>query len=148
MKAGNWLLLAALHMTIAASAQDWQHCKPDGGGISVAELKDSVHSVAMSHGIDGWDMKRFSRSGDLTSFAIVQTLTVNEMTFPQTLENVLYILRVAFACTSPCGVPTSESQPRVALLLLEHLHNITSGKMQSNIDETRKYIQQQARSME
>jgi hypothetical protein len=70
------------------------------------------------------------------------------MTSPQTLEEVLLILREAYACPARCVAPSSDRQPRVGLLLLEHLHNHTSGKMQSSVDETNEYIMQQGHSVE
>jgi hypothetical protein len=142
MKAGRFLLLTILAPTITASAQDWQHCKPDGS-YSFAELKDSVRRVTTNRAYSGSDEKMFSRSGDLVPLAIVQTLDDTEMTSPQTLELVLLMLRDAYACTARCVASSDDRQPRVALLLLEHLHNITSGKMQSSVDETKEYIMQQ-----
>jgi len=146
VKARSFPLLAILTLTIP-SAQDWQHCKPDGS-YSFAEVKDSVRRVTTSHIITGWDVKAFNRSGDLVPLAIVQTLSEAEMTSPQTLEKVLLILREAFACPSRCVTPSSDRQPRIALLLLEHLRNNTSGKMQSSVDETKEFITQQGRSVE
>jgi len=147
MKARHLLPLAILPLIIAASAQDWQHCKPDGS-YSFAEVKDSVRRVVTSHIYTGWDEKAFNRSGDLVSLALVQTLTDKEMISPKTLEEVLSILRAAFACTSRCITAPSDREPRLALLLLEHLHNNASEKMQTNIDETKKFIIQQARRVE
>jgi hypothetical protein len=97
--------------------------------------------------ITGWDDKTFNRSGDLVPVAIVQSLSDDEMASPQTLEEVLLILRDAYACAR-CVTPLSDREPRVALLLLEHLHNKTSGKMQASIDETRDFIMQQGHSVE
>jgi hypothetical protein len=147
MKAGSFLPIAVLALTIAASAQDWQNCKPDGSH-SFAELKDSVLRVTSTHGYTGLDEKMFNRSGDLVPLAIVQTLDDREMTSPQTLEEVLMILREAYACPARCVATSSDRQPRVALLLLEHLHNNTSGKMQSSVDETKEYIMQHGHSGE
>jgi len=147
MKARHLLPLAILPLIIAASAQDWQHCKPDGS-YSFAEVKDSVRRVVTSHIYTGWDEKAFNRSGDLVPLALVQTLTDKEMISPKTLEEVLSILRAAFACTSRCITAPSDCEPRLALLLLEHLHNNASEKMQTNIDETKKFIIQQARRVE
>ena|SRR2546430_1204868 len=147
MKARHLLPLAILPLIIAASAQDWQHCKPDGS-YSFAEVKDSVRRVATSHIYTGFDEKAFNRSGDLVSLALVQTLTDKEMISPKTLEEVLSILRAAFACTSRCVTAPSDRDPRIALLLLEHLHNNASEKMQTNIDETKKFIIRQARRVE
>ena len=139
MKAGWFLPLAFLVLGCIASAQDWQHCKPDGSN-SFAELKDSVGRVTTNHAYTGWDEKMFNRSGDLVPLAIVQTLDDTDMTSPQTLELVLLTLRDAYACTARCIASSDDRQPRVALLLLEHLHNVTRGKMQSSVDETRQYV--------
>ena len=122
--------------------QSWQYCKPDGG-YSFAEVKAAVRRVTTSHAYSGWDVKTFNRSGDLVSFAILQTLTDKEMASPQTLQEVLLILRDAFACASRCVMVSSDQQPRIAALLLEHLHDNVKGKMQSEVDETMKFISQQ-----
>ena len=98
--------------------------------------------------IEGWDEKVFNRSGDLVPLAIVQTLDDKKLTSPQTLEEVLLILREAYACTARCVASSDDHQPRVALLLLEHPHNSTTGKMQSSVDETREFIVRQGRSVD
>ena len=147
MKARCLLPLVILPLITAAPAQDWQHCKPDGS-YSFAEVKDSVRRVATSHIYTGWDEKAFNRSGDLAALAIVQTLTDKEMTSPKTLEEVLSILRSAFGCISRCVTAPSDRQPRITLLLLEHLHGTASEKMQSSIDETKKFVILQAPSVE
>jgi hypothetical protein len=121
--------------------------QPDGS-FSFAEVKDAVRRVTTSHTIEGWDDKAFNRSDDLVTLAIVQTLTDEEMTSSETLEEVLYILRVAFACSSRRINASSDRQPRMALLLLEHLHNNTTGAMQSTVDETKKFLMQQASGAE
>src|SRR6266404_6756820 len=147
MKARYLLPLAIVLLTIATPAQDWQHCKPDGS-YSFAEVKASVQRVVTSHIYTGWDEKAFNRAGDLVSVAIAQTLTDKEMASPKTLEEVLSILRAAFACTSRCVTAPSDRQPRISLLLLEHLHSNAGEKMQTCIDETKKIIIQQAPSAE
>jgi len=70
---GHLLLVAMLPATNSASAQDWQHCKPDGS-YSFTEVKDTVRRVTTSHIVTSWDHKAFNRSGDLVSLAIVQSL--------------------------------------------------------------------------
>jgi len=147
MKVGHLVSAAILFLTIPGSPQDWQHCKPEGS-YSFAEVKDAVRRVTTTHGISGWDSKTFNRSGDLVPLAIVQTLSDTEMTAPQTLEEVLLILREAYACSSRCVTSPDDRQPRIALLLLEHLHNNTSGKMQSSVDETKEFIMRQGRPAE
>src|SRR5262249_3389652 len=147
MNVGHRVFAAILFLTIPGSAQDWQHCKPEGS-YSFADVKDAVRRVTTTHGISGWDTKTFNRSGDLVPLAIIQTLSDAEMTAPQPLEEVFLILPDAFACSSRCVTSPDDRQPRIALLLLEHLHNNTSGKMQSNIDETKEFIMRQRRPAE
>jgi len=147
MKTFHTLLPAVLLVALVASGQDWQDCKTDSS-YSFKEVKDSVHRVTTSRMYTGWDEKTFIRSGDLVSVAILQTLNDSEMTSPETLEFVLWILREAFACPNRCVSVVGDRQPRVALLLLEHLHKKTRGKMQSSIDETTKFMLDQARAAE
>ncbi len=119
-----------------ASAQD---CKPDGSA-SFAQLKNSIRRFTTSHGYSGWDEGDWNRSGDLASVAIVQSLPDNQMASPQTLREVLLVLHEAFACPSRCVTAPSDRHPRISLLLLEHLQNRSSGKMQSEIEETKEFI--------
>ena len=109
MKARHLLPLVILRLIIAASAQDWENCKPDGS-YSFAEVKASVCRVTTSHMYTGRDDKAFNRSGDLVS--LVQTLTDKKMTSSETLPEVLLILRTAFACASPCVTVSSDRHPR------------------------------------
>jgi hypothetical protein len=64
----------------------------------------------------------------------------NQMNSRQTLGEVLLVLHEAFACPSRCVTAPSDRQPRITLLLLEHLQNKSSGKMQSEIEETKEFI--------
>jgi hypothetical protein len=147
MNVRHLVFTAILFLTIPGSAQDWQHCKPEGS-YSFVEVKDAVHRVTTTHAISGWDTKTFNRSGDLVPLAIAQSLSDTDMRTPETLEEVLFILREAYACPSRCVTSPEDRQPRIALLLLEHLHNNTSGKMQSRIDETKEFIMRQERPAE
>jgi len=139
------LLLLAMSFVVFANAQDWQDCKPEGS-YSFTELKDSVHSMTTGGFYTGWHEKAFNRSGDLAALAILQTLNDTDMESPETLKRVLLVLRSAFACPHRCVNATGDRQPRVTLLLLEHLHSHAGRKMQSSIDETEKFVLQQARS--
>jgi hypothetical protein len=147
MKICHSLLAAVFLVALVASGQDWQDCKTDTS-YSFKEVMGSVHRVTTSRMYTGGDEKTLMRSGDLVSVAILQTLNDSEMTSPETLEFVLWILREAFACPTRCVSVVGDRQPRVALLLLEHLHKKTRGKMQSSIDETTKFILDQSRAAE
>ena len=128
-------LLAASY----ASAPDWQDFRKDGG-YSFKDVKESVRRVTTDHLYTGWDEKRFNRAGDLTSVAILQTVSDAQMTSPEVLHDVLNIIREAFACPERCVSTESDRKPRVALLLLEHLHNHTAGNLQSDVDELTRWL--------
>jgi len=145
MKSGALVLLTVFIIALLASGQDSQDCKPSSS-YSFKQVKDAVHRVTTTHIYHGWDDKVFNRSGDLVSVAILQTLDDGEMMSSRTLGEVLSIIRSAFACTSRCVAAGSDRQPRVTLLLLEHLHNNTTGSAQSEIDETKEFVLQQAGS--
>ena len=139
MKRSYLLLTAVVVMTLLAFGQDWQDCHPNGSH-SFKELKNAVRGVTTTHIFYGFDDKTFSRSGDLVSVAILQTLDDNEMMSPRTLGQVPSIIRAAFACPSRCVAAAGDRQPRVTLLLLEHMHNAAAGSAQSEIDETKNYV--------
>jgi hypothetical protein len=146
MRAGLFFALAIFFLTLVTSGQvvrqDWQHCQSDGAG-SFEQVKESVRGVTSRHGYTGWDEKLFSRFGDMTSVAILQTLTDDQLTTPQTLRDVLLIVRFAFGCPSPCVVAPDDRNPRVTLLLLDELHNRARGPSQLAVDEVKRFVIQQ-----
>src|SRR6266436_2631289 len=137
MRTCYFLLLAIPLVAQVPSRPDWQDCKSDGSH-SCKDVKASVYRVTTSRVYSGWDEKIFNRSGDLASVAILQMLNDDQMTSPETLKDVLAILRTAFACPRPCVRAIGDQQPRVTLLLLDHLHNHAGRKMRANIDPTKK----------
>ena len=100
MRTGWLLLFATLVVSPVASGQDWQHCKPDGS-YSFAELSGSVSSTMTIQGYSGWDEKAFSRAGDLTAVAILQTLNDSEMKSPEGMREVTLDTSVSFPVPPP-----------------------------------------------
>lgn len=92
----------------------------------------------------GWDEKMFNRSGDLVAVAVLKTLEDGEMMSSESVKFVLLIVRMAFECPQYCVKVTDDRRPRMTLLLLEHLNEITRGKMQADIEEAKQFILQQA----
>ncbi|MGH9547094.1 MAG: hypothetical protein ACRD23_17955 [Terriglobales bacterium] len=130
--------------TLAASAQDWQACKPRGD-YSFNDVKAAVHRVTSSRIYSSWDEKTFNRSGDLVAVAVLKTLDDSEMASSENAKDVLLILRSAFACPDRCVKVTDDRRPRMTLLLLEHLNEVTRGKMQADIEEAKQFVLQQER---
>ena len=139
---GRCLLTLVFLGTLAAPAQDWQACKPQGD-YSFNDVKAAVHRVMSSQIYSSWDEKTFNRSGDLVAVAVLKTLDDSEMSSSQNAKGVLLILRSAFACPERCIKVTDDRHPRMTLLLLEHLNEITRGKMQADIEEAKQFVLQQ-----
>jgi hypothetical protein len=74
---------------------------------------------------------------------VLQVLSDQQMASPDTLSMVLVILEEAFSCVNRCIVATGDEQPRVTLLLLDHLYDRSTGKSRSDIDEARRFIKKQ-----
>ena len=139
MKRSHLLMPAVFVMTLLGFGQDRQDCQPSDS-YSFKQVKGAVRRVTTTHIFTSWDDKAFSGSGDLVSVAILQTLDDSEIMSSRTLHEVLSIIRNAFACPSRCVTSASDRQPRVTLLLLEHMYNSATGIAQSEIDETKKYV--------
>lgn len=140
------LFVFVVLLTFAASAQDWQSCKPEGD-YSFNDVKAAVYRVISSGMWTGWDTKTFNRSGDLVAVAVLKTLDDNQMTSKEDAEEVLGILRNAFACPQNCVKVTEDRRPRMTLLLLEHLNEITRGRIKRDVEEAKQYIVEQARKV-
>ena len=137
------LLVFVFLGTLAAPTQDWQACKAESD-YSFNEVKAAVHRVTSSRMYSGWDEKTFNRSGDLVAVAVLKTLNDSEMASPESLKFVLLIVRMAFHCPQYCVKVTDDRRPRMTLLLLEHLNEITGGRMQTDIEELKHFILRQA----
>ena len=138
----RFLFVCITFLAFAASAQDWQSCKPEGD-YSFNDVKATVQRVTSSKIYSGWDEKTFNRSGDLVAVAILKTLDDGEMASPERANFVLLIVRMAFYCPESCVKVTDDRRPRMTLLLLEHLNEITGGKMKADIEEAKLFILQQ-----
>jgi hypothetical protein len=137
------LLMFVLLGSLAAAARDWQACKPEGD-YSINDVKAAVRRVTSSQMYSGWDEKTFNRSGDLVAVAVLKTLDDSKMASPENGKFVLLIVRMAFECPQSCVRVTDARRPRMTLVLLQHLNEITGGKMQTDIEEVKHFILQQA----
>jgi hypothetical protein len=138
------LFVCIVFLAVASSAQDWQDCKPKGD-YSFNDVKAAVHRVTSSGMYSGWDEKTFNRSGDLVAVAVLKSIDDSEMASPENAKWVLLVIREAFACPQRCVQVTDDRRPRITLLLLEHLNEITRGKMQADIKEVKQFVLEQAR---
>ncbi len=137
------LFVCVVFLALASPAQDWQDCKPKGD-YSFNDVKAAVHRVTSSAMYSGWDEKTFNRSGDLVAVAVLKSIDDSEMASPESAKWVLLIVRAAFACPQYCVKVIDDRRPRITLLLLEHLNEITHGKMQADIKEVKQFILEQS----
>jgi len=137
------LFVCVVFLALASSAQDWQGCKPKGD-YSFNDVKAAVRRVTSSGMYSGWDEKTFNRSGDLVAVAVLKSIDDSEMASPKNAKWVLRVIRDAFECPQYCVKVTDDRRPRITLLLLEHLNEITRGKMQSDIKEVKQFILERA----
>src|ERR1700722_10891279 len=120
----HFLFVCVAFLALESPAQDWQDCKPEGD-YSFNDVKAAVHRVTSSRMYSGWDEKTFNRSGDLVAVAVLKMLDDSEMASPETAKFVLVMVRMAFDCPEYCVKVTDDRRPRMTLLLLEHLNEIT-----------------------
>ena len=137
------LFVCIVFLAVASSAQDWQDYKPKGD-YSFNDVKAAVHRVTSSGMYSGWDEKTFNRSGDLVAVAVLKSIDDSEMASPENAKSVLLVVREAFECPQYCIKVTDDRRPRITLLLLEHLNEITRGKMRADIKEVKQFILEQA----
>jgi hypothetical protein len=131
-------------LIVSASIISWcQDCRVDGE-YSFTDVKSSVLKFTSEHAYTGQYVKIWNRSGDMAALAIVKTVPDAQMTSPNTVEEILLILREAWACPR-CVSSPDDQQPNVTALLLEHLQGNTNGPIQSEIAKTRTFILEQTR---
>jgi hypothetical protein len=138
------LLSFVIFLAAATSAQD---CKPNDQA-SFAALKNAVRRMTFEHMSISFDEKIVDRAGDTAALAILKTVPYKELTSSDTTKELLSVVRLAFACPSRCVSSRDDRQPKVTLLLLEHLRNSATGQMQSDVSETTKYVLQQASAVD
>ena len=138
----QYLFVFVVLVTLAASAQDWQACKPEGD-YSFNDLKAAVYRVTSTRMYSSWDEKTFYRSGDLVAVAVLKTLDDSEMASSENAKDVVRILRSAFACPDRCVKVNDDRRPRMTLLLLEHLNEITHREITTEVEEAKHFILQQ-----
>jgi hypothetical protein len=114
-------------------------CKPDDFS-PLDNLKETVHRVVEAGTITGSDDKLLSRSGDMAALAVVKALPDAELTTPDNIARVLDVVHLSFSCLDRCVESCSDRQPRLTLLLLDHLHQHSTGRLRARVEDTRKFV--------
>ena len=84
-------------LIVCGSIVAWcQDCRVDGAA-SFTDVRSAVLRFTTEHMYSGWDAKIWNRSGDMAAVAIVKTIPDAQMTSPNTLRDVLFILHEAWA---------------------------------------------------
>jgi hypothetical protein len=106
-------------------------------------LTEMARRVIETGAYTGWDEKAFGRAGDLGSVAIVRALPESDLIDHMQMRSVLLLLRISFSCLDRCVQSSDDREPRVALLLLEHLRQHGSPDTLSEIEEVQTFILKQ-----
>lgn len=126
-------------MLVWAMSSRAEDCKPDDFS-SFNNVKEAVRGVIQKGMLTGFDDKLLSRSGDMTALAILKTIPDAELTKSDTIPRVLDLLRLSFSCLSRCVETCSDREPRVTLLLLDHLHEVSKRRVRKQVEEIRKLV--------
>jgi len=89
--------------------------------MQLHDLTEMAHTVIETGTYTGWDEKRLVRAGDLGSIAIVRALPKIDVIEHMQMRSALLLLRISFSCLDLCVQTSDDREPKVALLLLEHL---------------------------
>ena len=79
----------------------------------------------------------------MTALAIVKAVPDAELTKPNTIPQVLDVLYGSFSCIFRCVESASDREPRLTLLLLDHLREHASGQLRTRVEETKKFVLQE-----
>ncbi len=107
------------------------------------QLTEMARRVIETGAYTGWDEKAFERAGDLGSVAIVRALPKSDLIDHMQMRSALLLLRESFSCLDRCVQSSDEREPRVALLLLEHLRQHASSETLLGIHEVQTFILKQ-----
>jgi hypothetical protein len=135
-------LVCALAVALLPTSMYSQEC---GSGFStqLVSLTEMARKVIESGAYTGWDEKAFGRAGDLGSVAIVRALPKNSPVNPTQMRSVLTLVRASFSCLDRCVQSLDDKEPRVTLLLLEHLREHGPPDTRSDIEEVQTFVLKQ-----
>jgi hypothetical protein len=114
-------------------------------GAGLSTLTEMARRVIESGAYTGWDEKAFVRAGDLGSVAIVRALPEDSPMSPMQIRSVLLLVRTSFECLDVCVQSADDKEPRVTLLLLEHLreHGSPDTQFDTEIEEVQTFVMRQ-----
>lgn len=85
-------------------------------------------------------MKALNRSGDMVALAIVKVVPDDQLVKAETIKRVLLVVNESFPCLARCVEACSNRQPRLTLLLLDHLRDHSRGDLRKEVEVTRRYV--------
>jgi hypothetical protein len=105
------------------------------------ETKAAVLRVLSYPGYTGWDEKVLNRAGDMAAFAVMRSVSMEDLNSPEKARQTLLILHLAFAAPQLIAAKT-DRRPTAAMLLLSHLSKSNYDREHVNeIENTRLEIQ-------
>ncbi len=132
--------LGLLLVTVASIAQAHQ----EDAFSSYDQISNTVRRVTKDGYASGWDDKILNRAGDLAAVAILQNVSDDELAKPERTVLVLSAIHQAFECPARCVKSVPFREPRIAILLLDHLQGIAVPRLRDKIEATKKFVAEQA----
>jgi hypothetical protein len=132
-------LVCALAVALLPAPIYSQECR-SSFSTQLVSLTEMARRVIESGLYTGWDQKAFERVGDLGSVAIVRALPKNSLVNPTQMRSALTLVRASFSCLDRCVQSSDDKEPRVTLLLLEHLREHGSPDTRSDIEEVQTFV--------
>jgi hypothetical protein len=120
-----------------------QECGASLSAKQLANLTEMARRVIETGAYTGWDEKAFERAGDLGSIAIVRALPQDGSVNPVQMRSVLLLVRESFSCLDRCVQSSDDKEPRVTLLLLEHLREHGPPDTRSDVEEVQTFVLKQ-----
>jgi hypothetical protein len=131
------LPITVMLLSCVAFAQD---CSQDESA-AFQNTKAAVSALLSYPGYSGSEEKVLNRAGDSAAIAVIRTVSFEDTVSPKRAEQILLILKLAFAAPQLIAA-SNDRRPTAALLLLDRLKHSSYGQGNNEIENTRIEIEQ------
>jgi hypothetical protein len=133
------LALICCSLLILVLSSTGQNAEPDPYCISIVKFELQMRSGGR-YVIHSWSQKRLYRLGDGVSDALLKILEDSDLKNPQTVRDLLPIIRDAF--TQPYLIAVeADKKPKVTTFLLDYLRqNVPDPQAQLDIQQTVEFV--------
>src|SRR5579862_1178842 len=131
------LPITVMLLSCVAFAQD---CSQDESA-AFQNTKAAVSALLSYPGYSGSEEKVLNRAGDSAAIAVIRTVSFEDTISPKRAEQILLILKLAFAAPQLIAA-SNDRRPTAAMLLVDHLKHSPYGQGNNEVENTRIEIAQ------